>query len=208
MSVITRPSISTRRRIPAARPYALLPESARSLTAKQFFTTLPPESRYTLIEGMCLEDPSPIPFHQQVTLNLSYSLHAHLKAHRIGGRFFGVPVDFVVDQHNVYQPDLSYFSPKRAKGVLRDKITTVPEFVIEVLSPSTAKYDLGVKRRHYAANGVEEMWIVDPRKEAVAIYRFAEDGEKPVAVFSRPSDLAEAQVIPNWRISLKEIFAD
>ncbi len=178
------------------------------MTAREFFRTLPPESRYTLIEGACLEDPSPIPFHQQVSLNLSYSLHAHLKAHNLGGRFFGIPVDIVVDKHNVYQPDLSYFSPKRAKGVLRDKITTVPNLVIEVLSPSTAKYDLGVKRRHYAANGVEEMWIVDPRKETVAIYSFAEDAEHPAVVISRSSDMAEAQVVPGWRIRLKEIFRD
>ena len=207
MSPAVQPPAS-RRRTPAARPYALLPSLARPMTAKKFFTTLPPESRYTLIEGKCLEEPSPIPFHQQVSLNLAYSLHAHITAHALGGRFFGIPVDVVVDKHNVYQPGLSYFSPKRAKGVLRDKITTVPEFVIEVLSPSTAKYDLGVKRQHYAANGVEEMWIVDPRNETVAIYRFAENAEKPVVIFGRLTDVAEARVVPGWRIVLKEIFTD
>jgi len=141
-------------------------------------------------------------------MNLYRSLNDHVVATRLNGDVFGVPVDITVDNHNVYQPDLCYFSPERAKGVRREKITTVPEFVIEVLSPSTAKYDVGPKRLHYGRNGVQELWIVDPRKETVAIYRFAENADAPVAVFSRKNDVAAATMVPGWRIPLADVFAE
>jgi Uma2 family endonuclease len=196
------------RRVVARRAPVVLPRMPRPLTAREFFAATPPDSRYTLIEGDCFMPPMPIPYHQRVVLNIYDSLRDRVKTCGIEGELFGVPVDITVDNHNVYQPDLCYFSPERAKGVRREKITTVPEFVIEVLSSSTAKYDMGPKRLHYGRNGVQELWIADPRKETVAIYRFAEKADAPVTVLARKNDVAAATVVPGGRISLADVFAE
>jgi Uma2 family endonuclease len=47
--------------------------------------------------------------------------------------------------------------------------------VIEILSPTTAGRDRGVKRKLYARQGVAEYWIVDPESESVEVWTFGED---------------------------------
>lgn len=57
----------------------------------------------------------------------------------------------------------------------RDKIKKngiygAPDLVVEVLSPSTAKYDKGYKKNVYEASGVPEYWIVDPSQKSIEVY--------------------------------------
>jgi Uma2 family endonuclease len=52
-----------------------------------------------------------------------------------------------------------------------DKFYGVPSLVAEVLSPSTSKKDLGVKREIYAKIGVPEYWIVEPLSKTVTVYK-------------------------------------
>jgi Uma2 family endonuclease len=51
------------------------------------------------------------------------------------------------------------------------KISVRPDWVCEVLSPSTARNDLTVKRAHYCAAEVGHYWIIDPRDQVVIILR-------------------------------------
>lgn len=48
---------------------------------------------------------------------------------------------------------------------------------IEVLSPSTARYDRGFKRRYYQRAGVGESWVVDP--DALLVERWRPGDERP-----------------------------
>ena len=48
-----------------------------------------------------------------------------------------------------------------------------PDFVIEVLSPSTASRDHIRKRRVYERHGIREFWLVDPVDRLVTVYRLA-----------------------------------
>ena len=54
-------------------------------------------------------------------------------------------------------PDTAYFA-------------IAPDWVCEVLSPSTRKLDLGRKRGIYAREGVKHLWIVDPEERSLAAY--------------------------------------
>ena len=49
---------------------------------------------------------------------------------------------------------------------------SAPDFVIEILSPSTKKRDLGIKLRKYKETGVREYWIVDPIQKHVIVHHF------------------------------------
>jgi Uma2 family endonuclease len=64
---------------------------------------------------------------------------------------------------NDYQPDVNFWKNEKA-SVLKGGtlIYPTPDFIAEVTSPSTEKYDRGVKFEDYAAHGVSEYWIVDP----------------------------------------------
>lgn len=115
-----------------------------------------------LIEGLLVKEPAPTYGHQALVLELALRLVARV------GRPLVVtaPSDVVLDDHNVYQPDVLVL---RAIPPLHVRDVGIPLLAIEVLSSSTARHDRRVKRKHLLAAGVEEVWIVDPRRRTVEV---------------------------------------
>jgi Uma2 family endonuclease len=64
-------------------------------------------------------------------------------------------------------PDISRWSAERRPPVARGAMQSVPDLIVEVLSPSTRANDLGVKRDLYMRSGVRELWLVDPDARTV-----------------------------------------
>ena len=69
--------------------------------------------------------------------------------------------------------------PSRPQGV---GITVAPDWVCEVLSPSTEKLDRGRKMTVYAREGVKHLWLVDPRVQSLEVYRLQSGSWAKVAV--------------------------
>ena len=82
----------------------------------------------------------------------------------------------------------------------------MPDLVVEILSKSSQKFDLGPKRSVYARAGVDELWIIDPAKRTFALYRLAEDSDTPVATF-RAKQTFTSEMLPGLTIDLAEVFA-
>jgi Uma2 family endonuclease len=68
-------------------------------------------------------------------------------------------------------PDISWWSAERHPSVSRGAVKSVPDLVVEVLSPSTRANDEGVKRDLYMHSGVRELWLVDPDARTVTKVR-------------------------------------
>jgi Uma2 family endonuclease len=69
---------------------------------------------------------------------------------------------------NDYEPDICFFGKAMAAKFKKGQMKfPAPDFIVEVLSSSTAKHDRETKFQDYAAHGVAEYWIVDPDKETV-----------------------------------------
>jgi Uma2 family endonuclease len=79
-------------------------------------------------------------------------------------------MDNYFDDENVFQPDILFVSNERLHVIEEDGLYGAPDLVIEILSPSTAKYDLGEKKDVYERSGVKEYWIIDPATESVHGY--------------------------------------
>lgn len=80
--------------------------------------------------------------------------------------FFG-PLTFATDEHNALVPDVLVMRESEIPGALAKDIRQAL-LVAEVLSPSTA--DRNVKVEKYLGQGVDEVWLVDPRKETVEVH--------------------------------------
>ena len=78
------------------------------------------------------------------------------------------PGQYYKETHNVVEPDLCIIcDPSKIKSF---GCVGSPDFIIEILSPSTAKKDTGEKLQLYEEYGVKEYWIIDPAKKQVHIY--------------------------------------
>src|SRR5262249_42511020 len=72
---------------------------------------------------------------------------------------------------NVLQPDICFFQASRRHCVTLDRVNRdAPDVVVEVLSPSTRRNDLGRKKATFARFGVAEYWLLDPYKKRLDRY--------------------------------------
>ncbi len=76
---------------------------------------------------------------------------------------------FVRVGENYLAPDVAWWRAGHEPRIVAGAIATVPDVVIEVLSPATRENDLGPKRDQYLTAGVDELWLVDPAERRVVI---------------------------------------
>ena len=140
------------------------------LTYEDYLTT-PADTRYELLDGDLILVPAPNLKHQKVQRRLGQRLSQFIEEHDLG-EFFYAPCDVFLSNRNVVQPDLLFVSQER-EDLLSDgeKVGGAPDLVVEILSPSTADKDRGIKRELYSTYGVTEYWLVDPIAETVSIHR-------------------------------------
>jgi Uma2 family endonuclease len=131
--------------------------------------------RYELHDGELIELSAPILRHQLAVLRAYDVLREYERAH--GGLVVASPMDVVFDEFNVLEPDVLFVAAGRVHLLdLRQHVHVPPDLVVEVLSPSTARRDRGVKMRIYAAYGVREYWIVDAEERQIQMFSLTGSG--------------------------------
>ncbi len=167
-----------------------------------------PESetkRYELIEGELLTVPSPSFEHQDISVHLEVALHEFVRKHQLG-KVLHAPLDIVLDDENVVQPDIIFISKARSHIIHKEAIRGAPDLVIEILSPSTGERDRTVKKKLYARAGVTEYWLVDPEQKTIEVLKLGASGFERVALYTQDETLT-SPLLPGLRISLREIFS-
>ena len=132
-------------------------------------------NRYEFIGGRLYVTPAPVIRHHDISHRLESALRRILE--RTGrGRVFNAPVlvEFPGTGDRV-QPDILFVSNERRRMIGEKQVTGAPDLVVEILSPSTAHRDRGVKLDLYARRGVREYWIADPTEDVVDVWRFGDD---------------------------------
>jgi len=161
--------------------------------------------QYQLVEGSLHMAPAPTRFHQHVSRNIEFMILKWIEAGG-GGEIYNAPFDVYLDETNVFQPDLVYVS-KENLGILTDAgAEGAPDLVIEILSPSTRKLDLGPKKKVFARHGVKEMWIVDPEPKTIDRFLLAVDSETPAQRFT-VNDSFTSEILPGLTIEGPKVFA-
>ena len=125
---------------------------------------------YEIIGGEKFMAPSASPYHNNVMGRLYNSISTYLYHNKCGYAFTD-NLDVHLPDGNLFKPDLIVVKKENAAIINWQRgIYGVPDMVVEVLSNSTRKNDLTVKKDVYEKNGVKEYWIVDPRAKTVDVY--------------------------------------
>ena len=143
------------------------------LTYKEYEALPADGRRYEIHDGELSVTPAPSPQHQRVIGDLYTMLRQHVKSGGLGEVLLS-PIDCILTDISIVQPDLVYLDTARASLVSNRGIEGPPALVIEVLSPSTTEIDRSTKRQLYARHGVPYYWIVDPGARAVEAYVLSE----------------------------------
>ena len=158
--------------------------------------------RYELYDGEVSEVPSPFPLHQMVSAKLHLALAGYVRER--GGIVLYAPLDIVLTDYDVVQPDLLLFTREREHLVNARKVTRVPpDLAIEILSPGTATNDRGRKKQLLARHGVREFWLVDPEAERIEVHSLIGD-QFVLAHVASGSALVKSPLLPE--LVLRSIF--
>lgn len=148
---------------------------AQALTQKRFYTiddiySLPDGKRAELIDGQIYYMAPPNTKHQKILSFLHLEIGNYIRANKGSCEVFPAPfaVFLTADDSKYLEPDISVICDT-------DKITEhgcngAPDWIIEIVSPSSRPMDYYTKLSLYRSAGVREYWIVDPMKQIILIY--------------------------------------
>ena len=127
------------------------------------------EERYEIIEGVkFIMSPSPTWVHADIDSTLVMIFKSYCFKNKCG-KVFGDNIDVHLPDGNLFMPDVTIVCDR---NILKEGSTIygVPDLVVEILSPSTAKKDFSVKKDAYERNGVKEYWIVNHVDKSIQVY--------------------------------------
>lgn len=161
---------------------------------------------HEILEGEHFMTPAPGIRHQIVVQNLSRIIGQHAYEHALG-RILVAPVDVVLSEHDIVQPDLLFVSAANVSRLQEKHVRGAPDLVVEVLSAATRKVDERIKSKLYWKYGVLEYWIVDPELESVEVFRPGDGGFERAAELGpdRAEPLA-SPLFPGLQIPLAKLF--
>jgi Uma2 family endonuclease len=174
------------------------------LTAEQFFD-LPEQKHTELINGEIVVN-APSRRHQRIAGWLFYQLMHHAES-KPGAGEAGYEVDIPIDDDNVFVPDVWWTTPEHTvpHDVLR--APGPPDLAIEVRSPSTWRYDIGLKLTRWEAAGLPELWLVDTEADTVIVLRrSAPTAGFDIALEVGPGDVLTTPLIPGFSLDITTLF--
>ena len=140
--------------------------------------SLPDDVVGQILDGELFATPRPAFDHQRVATVLGSDLTAPFDLGRggPGGWWFLAEPELHLGEH-VVVPDIAGWRRERMPVPPRAPFSTLsPDWVCEVLSPSTAGTDRIRKLRIYAEQGVGHAWLVDPVLETLEVFRQRDNG--------------------------------
>lgn len=178
---------------------AVLCESSAVYHAKQAgeftledYMALPDEQRVELIDGVFYDMAAPLTIHQVISSEIHIVLREFIRENKGMCIPLCSPTDVQLDcdDKTIVQPDVLVVCDR--DKFKYGRVFGAPDFVVEVISASTAKKDAVLKLSKYCNAGVREYWIVDPKKKRIFVYDFENDAcpavytfedEVPVSIF-------------------------
>jgi Uma2 family endonuclease len=149
------------------------------------YYNLPEDVRAELIDGEIIIMEAPNTFHQEIIGEVYFQIQKYIKDNKGTCHVYTSPIDVQLDCDNrtMVEPDVIIVcdDDKRKKR----NIYGAPDFVLEVISPSTSRRDYFKKLSKYENAGVREYWIIDPYKKQVIVFFFEEN------IYARIYDLSE-----------------
>ena len=167
------------------------------------YANLPGDERYELIDGELNLVASPREIHQRI-LKILFRMIVAAEDSGLGWVYFA-PLDVVLTEHNVVQPDLLFISRERRHIITAANVQGAPDLVVEILSPSIRKRHWTPKLELYERHGVKEMWLIDS-EAGIAWLMLPQDGRLEVVGEYKEGQSFNSPTLGGLNIDLTDVF--
>lgn len=146
---------------------------------------LPDGQRAELIDGVLYMMATPGMVHQRLVMELSFQIRDYIGRKNGGCEVFPSPFAVFLNSNNqIYvEPDVSVICDKHK--LTSEGCKGAPDWIIEIVSPSSHSMDYNKKLLKYGTAGVREYWIVDSQKSRVTVYNFENDTAEEYSFFDK-----------------------
>lgn len=170
---------------------------------KDFYDFLTEEMKAEFIKGE-VKIHSPVTDEHKLASSNLFTLLKVFSAMKDNGRVSHEKLMIALTR-NSYEPDICFFNKNKAKKFIEgQKLFPTPDFIAEVLSKSTEKFDRGIKFEDYALHGVKEYWLIDPRQRIIEKYLLI--GEKFVQKEKLTNGDISIKIIKGFSIPVEAVF--
>lgn len=178
-----------------------MPQSQERIYTIEDIYALPNGTRAELIDGQIYYMAPPSRKHQKILLSLSRVISDYIDKNNGACEVDIAPFSVFLNENdkNYVEPDISIICDQNK---LNDKgCVGAPDWIIEIVSPSSKRMDYMIKLFKYRTAGVREYWIVDPDKDRITLYNFEKDD---IAEFSFADDIP-VSIYPGFSINLSKL---
>lgn len=174
-------------------------------TAEELFKMPDDGFRYELVKGELKKMTPTGSKHGAIVARLTTALGQYVEANTLG-ELFGAETGFKLASNpdTVRAPDIAFIGRKRVPSAgLPDKFWSgPPDLAVEVLSPDDTVYEVEEKVDEWLSAGAQAVWVVNPRKQTVAVHRL----QAPVRTFTAKDRLDGEDVLPGFSCDLAKVF--
>jgi Uma2 family endonuclease len=180
-------------------------KAQRIWTYDEMVAELPETNTSTeLWNGEIVMSPAPHPDHQEVVLNFAQRLKEFTAGSK-PGKVYVSPVDVVLTQRRVVQPDVLFIARSRL-GIVTDRIDGVPDLVMEVISETSWQRDRIQKKALYEQSGLPEYWIIDPDSETIEVFALIK-GVYQLHSRAVGSQMAKSKLLSGFSVAFNHLLS-
>jgi Uma2 family endonuclease len=181
------------------------PKAKRLWTYEEMLAELPESNLpIELWDGELVMSPTPTPSHQTIVMRLTFFLDEFVRTTKAGTVFVS-PLDVVLSEHRVIQPDL-FFISNANRGIIQTHIRGVPDLAVEVISRGSWKRDRVEKKALYEQVGIAEYWIVDPESRSIEVFALTK-GVYQLHSRAVDAELAKSKLLAGFKTSFGQLVA-
>lgn len=178
-------------------------ENPQKVWTYEDYLALNDDTVFEIINGKAFMSPAPELFHQRWARKIFLAVERHVGARKLGEVFFA-PVDVVLDEKNVVQPDLVFVSTAKAGLLERRGIMGPPDLVVEIISPTSLRRDRYDKRELYSRFGVKEFWLADVANHSIETLALQKAGYELLSCATEQGKI-RSEVLPGFELDLASL---
>lgn len=167
------------------------------------YWNLPDGQRSELIDGKLYDMAPPSRIHQRLISQLTVTISNYIRSQSGSCEVYPAPfaVNLTSNDQTWVEPDISVICDKQK---LSDRgCEGAPDWIIEIVSPSSSRMDYFVKLFKYRSSGVREYWIVNPMKKTVQTYSFEGDENSVQYSFD---DIIHVEIYKDLEIRINDLL--
>jgi len=170
---------------------------------KEFYETMKEGDKVEFINGEIIFNSQVKCEHNRAAVLLLRLLSSYVSFKDLG--FVGIEKLMISLTRNDYEPDICFFEKAKSDSFdLKQMQFPAPDFIVEIISPSTEHNDRVIKFEDYAAHGIKEYWIIDPGKKTIEQYIL--DKNRYELFLKSDNGLIKSKVIPGFEILIESVF--